>query len=211
MSTCSLENDIVSAVIKSNYYAFRLASHTNWLFNCPRWRKCLDENKIVGATLMDLSKAFNCLPHDLLVAKLEAYGLDTKTLKLILSYLSGRKQCVKIRNSFSPLKVILFDIPHGSILEPIFFNVFMNDIFFLLCSDLHNFANDNTVAAVAETIQDVINSLEVKTSNIIEWMKDNDMIANPNKFKAIVLTKTDHNTAGIRPNSYVVLLPCRTK
>ena len=56
-----------------------------------------------------------------------------------------------------------------------------------------------------------MNSPEVKTSNIIEWMKDNDMIANPNKFKAIVLTKTDHNTAGIRPNSYVVLLPCRTK
>ena len=54
------------------------------------WRKCLDENKIVGATLTDLSKAFNCLSHDLLVAKLEAYALDTKTLKLMLSYLSGR-------------------------------------------------------------------------------------------------------------------------
>ena len=171
------------------------------------WRKWLDENKIVGATLTDLSKAFNCLPDDLLVVKLEAYGLDTKTLKLMLSYLSGRKQCVKIRNSFSLLKLILFDIPHGSILEPIF----MNDIFSLLCSDLHNFADDNNVTAVSETIQDLINSLEVKTS-IIEWMKDNnDMIANPNKFKAIVLTKTDHHTAGIRPNSYVVLLPCRTK
>ena len=56
------------------------------------WRKCLDENKIVGTALMDLSKAFNCFPHDLLVAKLEA--LDTKTLKLMISYLSGRKQCV---------------------------------------------------------------------------------------------------------------------
>ena len=83
------------------------------------WRKCLDENKIVGATLMDLSKAFDCLPHDLLVAKLEAYGLDTKTLKHMLSYLSGRKQCVKIRNSFSLLKLILSDIPQGSILGPI--------------------------------------------------------------------------------------------
>ena len=79
----------------------------------------------------------------------------------------------------------------------------------MLGSDLHNFADNNTVTAVAEAIQDLINSLEVKASNIIEWMKDNDMIANPNKFKAIVLTKTDHNTAGIGPNSYVVLLPCR--
>ena len=81
------------------------------------WRKCLDENEIVGVTLMDLSKAFGCLPHDLLVAKLEAYGLDTKTLKHMLSYLSGHKQCVKIRNSFSLLKLILSDIPQGSILD----------------------------------------------------------------------------------------------
>ena len=92
------------------------------------WRKCLDENKIVGATLMGLSKAFDCLPHDLLVVKLEAYGLDTKTLKHMPSYLSGRKQCVKIRNSFSLLKLILSDIPQGSI--PILFNIFMNDIYF---------------------------------------------------------------------------------
>ena len=162
------------------------------------WRNCLDRNKIVGATLMDLSKAFNCLPHDLLVAKLEAYGLDTKTLKHMLSYLSGRKKCVKIRNSFSLLKLILSDIPQGSI--PILFNIFMNDIFFLLGSDLHTFADDNNVIAVAETIQDRMNSLEVKTSNAIEWMKYNDMTAtaNQNKFKAIVLNKTDHNTAGIR-------------
>ena len=159
------------------------------------WRKCLDENKIVSATLMDLSKAFDCLPHDLLVAKLEAYGLDIKTLKHKLSYLSGRKQCVKIRNSFNLLKLILSDIPRGSILGPILFNIFM---FFLLGSDLHNFGDDSNVIAVAETIQDRMNSLEVKTSNAIEWMKDNDMIANQNKFKAIVLTKIDHNTAGIR-------------
>ena len=74
----------------------------------------------------------------------------------------------------------------------------MNDIIFLLGSDLHSFADDNNVIAVAETIQDLMNSLEVNTSNAIEWMKDNDMIANQNEFKAIVLTKTDHNTAGIR-------------
>ena len=152
------------------------------------WRKCLDENKIVGATLMDLSKAFD----DLLVAKLEAYGLDIKTLKHMLSYLSGSKQCVKIRNSFSLFKLILSDIPQGSI--PILFNIFMNDISFLLGSDVNNFASDNNVISVAETIQDLMNSPEVKASNAIGWMKDNNMIANQNKFKAIVRTKTDHNT-----------------
>ena len=133
------------------------------------------------------------------MAKLEAYGLDTKTLKLMLSYLSGHIQCVKIRKNFSLLKLILSDIPQEPILGPILFNIFMSDIFFLLGSDLHNFADDNnTVTAVTETIQDLINSLDVKTCTAFEGMKDNDMIANPKKFKAIVLTKTDHNTAGIR-------------
>ena len=111
-------------------------------------------------------KFLTVLSYDLLVAKLEEYGLDTKTLKLMLSYLSGHKQCVKIRVSFSFLKLILSDIPHGSILEPIFFNTFMNDIFFLLGSDLHYFADDNAVTAVAETIQDPINSLEVRVKTV---------------------------------------------
>ena len=157
--------DQLTSYFKSIFSEFRSAYRKQYscqhvlLRMIETWRKCLDENKIVGANLTDLSKALNCLPHDLLVAKLEAYGLDTKTLKHMLSYLSGRKQCVKIRNGFSLLKLILFEIPHGSILEPIFFNIFMNDIFFLLGSDLHNFADDNTVTAVAETIRDLINSL----------------------------------------------------
>ena len=133
------------------------------------------------------------------MAKFEAYSLDTKTLKLMLSYLSRHIQCVMIKKNFSLLKLILSDIPQEPILGPILFNIFISNIFFLLGSDLHNFADDNnTVTAVAETIQDLINSLDVKTCTAIEWMKDNDMIGNPNKFKAIVLTKTDHNTAGIR-------------
>ena len=63
---------------------------------------------------------------------------------------------------------------------------------------MHNLQTTTLLTAVADTVQGLINSLDVKTSNAIEWMKDNEMIANPDKFKAIVLTKTDHNTAGIR-------------
>ena len=59
------------------------------------WEICLDDNKVVSAILMNLSKASHCLPHDLLLAKLDAYGLHDNGLKLVLSYLSGRKQCVK--------------------------------------------------------------------------------------------------------------------
>ena len=128
--------DELTSYLKSILSEFRSAYRKQYscqhviLRMIETWCTCLDKNKIVGAPLMDLSKAFNCLSHDLLVVKLEEYGLDTKTLKLMLSYLSGHKQCVKKRNSSSFLKLIMSDIPHESILEPIFFNIFMKDIFF---------------------------------------------------------------------------------
>ena len=96
----------------------------------------------------------------------------------------------------SQLNLILSGVPQGSILGPILLNIFINDIFLTWVLDLHNFSDENTVTAVAETIQDLINSLEIKTSKAIQWMKNNDMIANPEKFKATVLTKHDDQTAG---------------
>ena len=73
-----------------------------------------------GAILMDLSKAFDCMPHGLLIAKLEAYGLSGNSIKIMRSYLTGRKQRVKIGNGTSEWADILKGVPQGSILGPIF-------------------------------------------------------------------------------------------
>ena len=155
---------------------------------------------MVGAILMDLSKAFDCLPHDLLIAKLDAYGFDKEALRLILSYLSGRKQCVKNGGCLSMLKLILNGVPQGSILGPILFNVFINDIFLLLTQNFHNYADDNTITEIGETVQELINLLQVKTEKAINWLDLNSMIANPDKFKAIILSKEKPNTTDITFN-----------
>ena len=73
----------------------------------------LDCNKVVGAVMMDLSKAFNCLPHDLLIAKLAAYGFDHNTIELIHSYLKNRKQTVPINGYHSLLKLLISGVPQG--------------------------------------------------------------------------------------------------
>ena len=75
------------------------------------WREKLDKNFIVGAVLMDLSKAFDCIPQDLIIAKLTAYGFTRETLRLIYSYLKGRKQCVKINNTYSGYNEIISGVP----------------------------------------------------------------------------------------------------
>ena len=103
------------------------------------WKNLLDNNQYVTAILMDLSKAFDCLPHNLLLLKLENYGVSENSLKLLQSYLTGRKQCVKIGSVCSSFLDIYKGVPHRSILGPVMFNIFINDIFdFVKKGDLHN-------------------------------------------------------------------------
>ena len=88
---------------------------------------------------MDLSKAFDCIPHDLINAKLAAYGFKRETLRLNYSYLKGRKQCVKIDNTYSDYNEIISGVPQGSILGPVFFNLSINDLFFFIeKASMHN-------------------------------------------------------------------------
>ena len=90
------------------------------------WRSKLDNDYRVGAVLMDLSKAFDCIPHDLLIAKLSAYGFDENSLALIYSYLKRRPQSVRINNTYSSFQNIVSGVPQGSILG--LFNFYINDL-----------------------------------------------------------------------------------
>ena len=80
-----------------------------------RWQKELDNSGLVGTILMDLSKAYDCLPHDLIIAKFETYGLSKSNLSLLLDYLTSRKQRVKIGSSYSVWNEIKRGVPQGSV------------------------------------------------------------------------------------------------
>ena len=140
--------------------------------------------------LIDLSKAFDCIVHDLLIAKLAAYGFSDTALRYIYSYLSNPKQCVRINNTYSSYQKIISGVPQGSILGPIFFNLSINDLFFFVSNvSLHNFADDNTLSAFAETILELIDILQSGSEIVIDWFKNNKMIVNPDKVQAILLDK----------------------
>ena len=111
-------------------------------------KKNLDKGGECGALFVDLSKAFDCLQHDLLLAKLNAYGFDYKSLKLISSFLSNRKYRTKINSSFSEWKHLLIGTPQGSVFGPLLFNIYMCDLFlFMSESNVANYADDKTLYA----------------------------------------------------------------
>ena len=80
---------------------------------------------------MDLSKAFDCMPHNLLLAKLQAYGLSSEAITLMRSYLTGRRQRVNIGSTTSSWLEVKKGVPQGSIPGPLLFNVFINDFFYV--------------------------------------------------------------------------------
>ena len=155
------------------------------------WKKSIDNDKLVGAVLMDLSKAFDCIPHDLLIAKLSAHGFDRNSLKLIYSYLKGRRQCVRINDKTSKFMTIKAGVPQGSILGPILFNIFINDFYYIFeYANLYGFADDNTLSHAASTLDELTSTLSKESEIALEWLNNNKMIANPSKFQAIILSKS---------------------
>ena len=153
-----------------------------------KWRQCLDASGIVGTILMDLSKAYDCLPHDLLIAKLEAYGLDVNSLRLMYSYLDSRVQRVKIGSHRSTAKEIKIGVPQGSVLGPLLFNIFINDLCLInLDSEICNFADDNTLYSCGHDLQEIVTDLENDLSKLLDWFKSNGMVANPKKFQLMFL------------------------
>ena len=154
-----------------------------------RWKNAVDKGKVFGALLTDLSKAFDCLPHELIIAKLNTYGFNLPALKLMHSYLSHRKQRTKVNHAYSSWKEILFGVPQGSVLAPILFNIFLSD-FFLVISDIDfsSYANDNTIYDSGNSIDDAILSLQESAENLFQWLSHNQMKGYTDKFHLIVST-----------------------
>ena len=143
--------------------------------------------------LMDLSKAFDYLPYDLLIAKLEAYGFGMKCLRFINSYLSGRKQRVKIGSTLTDWLDIASGVPQGSVLGPLLFNIYVNDlIYFIQNTEICNFADDNTIYPCGTNLEGIIIDLEEDLCQALELFESNRLVANPSKFQMMLLG-TKHN------------------
>ena len=137
---------------------------------------------------IDLSKAFDSLQHDILLEKLAHYGLTNKAIALLKSYLSNRKQYVQLSDVRSSVRPISVGVPQGSILGPLLFNIFINDI--VKSSTKFNFilyADDTTLNSTLDSFgQDAVeiqNTIVSELQNIFKWLDVNRLCLNVAKSK----------------------------
>ena len=155
-----------------------------------------------GALLTYLSKAFHCLYQELLIAKLNAYRFTLLALRLILDYLSNRKQRTKIDDNYSSWSEILFGVPQGSILGPLLFNIFLADLFFVV-KDIYiaSYPDDSTPFIVENNIDYVIASLEQVSDTLFNWFENTRLKNNVDKCHVLVST---NKHVGIKIGDYTI-------
>ena len=141
---------------------------------------------------MDLSKAFDTINHQLLIAKLHAYGFERNALTLILNYLAKRWQRTKINLSFSSWSELMHGVYQGSVLGPFLFNIYINDLFFQFTeTEVCNFADDTTPYACDLDLKSLIQKLEHDCLKAVLWFENNYMKLNEDKCHILISGSTN--------------------
>ena len=141
--------------------------------------------------LIDYCKAFDMVDHELLLKKLEAYGIMNTELEWCWSELSGRKQVVHLGGKESSEVPMEHGVPQGSILGPLFFILFMNDLPLLVSSQVNPYADDTTLTASAHfnNLPELKLSLNISSNEIRHWADSNKLPINESKSKVLTITR----------------------
>jgi hypothetical protein len=183
-----------------------------------KWLTAINEGQMVGSVFIDLSKAFDSISHERLLKKLAMYGCASEAIAWFSSYLGDRSQIVHFKGTPSETEAISRGVPQGSILGPLLFIVFVNDLPMNL-SDCETdlYADDTTVYVVGKSVHDIEVKLEHNMLVVAQWCQCNDLQINVNKTDCMLITTRQKRchlegaTMSVNLNEEVIPVCCNQK
>ena len=165
-----------------------------------KWLTAINEGDMCGVIFLDFKKAFDLVDHDLLLQKLFLYTKNPQCVSFFKSFLSNRVQRVYVHGSMSSEGIIKSGVPQGSVLGPVLFCLFINDLplhSVSSCCDM--LADDTTLHATAKSISSIQTSLQNSLVQVNSWCSNNDMVLNPVKtFSMVIATRQKHQLAPLK-------------
>jgi hypothetical protein len=185
-----LQHVVKFDLLHSNQSGFRKhhSCHTSLINLVDQWLKNIDEHKFSGVLFIDFAKAFDVIDHSLLLRKLKLYKLSNSSLSIINSFLSSRQQTVFCNNVFSDSLPQKFGVPQGSILGPLLFSLYVNDLPLSISRALCElFADDTSIHTSDSSLVQLSNRLQESIYQLIDWSELNHMALNPSKTKYMLV------------------------
>ena len=199
----------------------KTTQHIHVFFLNDKILKGFDGGLVTGMILIDLRKAFGAINHDILLKKLSIIGFSDHTVKWFQSYLSNCKFMVNLENSFSEVSSISCGVPQGSILGPLLFLIYVNDMPMAVKCDLFLYADDTCLVFQSKNVKDIEKQLNEDFANICDWFVDNKLsihfgedktksilFASKRKIKKLQKVEIIYNNIRIKQHPGVTYLGC---
>ena len=190
-------HDCLSVYLNENNLLHRTQSGFRWQHSCETalvhmidsWLNAMDNGELVGIVLVDFKKAFDLVDHQILFSKLKLYGISSEALMWFDTYLTNRRQLVSLNNCKSDFEKVTCGVPQGSILGPLLFLLFINDLPLYVdnvSADLY--ADDTTLYDIQTSLEAIEVNLQEGLNQLHIWCKNNGMVLNSVKTKVMLVT-----------------------